>query len=392
MRLVLRALTRAGGLLLACLPILSSAAGPSEIRVCEQPRMGGRCADLRWGLSDLRQAQLDERIASFEIRTGTWLMCSQPQFTGQCQTFTASIADTRRSSLRDAVASLRPVREGGGGRWGGYGNAAGWQRLALETFTEPNYQGRSKVFTDDARNLAELGLNDQISSLRVIGGRWRVCRHADFVQCSDVSSDVPDLRAIGLDNQVSSIQELGPTGWGGGPRERARVPAQLFENDNYGGRSISVAEAVANLQSLGFNDLTSSVRIAPWQRWEVCSDADFGGNCRVLDESTPSMRPFGLNDQISSIRPLAEAAREPVMLYEHANFGGRSIAVTDAVTDLRSLNFNDLASSIRIPPRERWMICSDAEYRGRCETVEGSVANLVPLQLNDKVSSLRRVD
>ena len=68
-----------------------SALAQAEIRVCDRPNLNGRCIDLRHGVGDLRRFDFDQRVTSFEIRSGTWLMCSQAGFGGRCEAFDRSV-------------------------------------------------------------------------------------------------------------------------------------------------------------------------------------------------------------------------------------------------------------------------------------------------------------
>jgi len=290
--------------------------GGTEVRVCRDAHFGEPCRTLRHGISDLAPWGLSNAISSFQISGGAWLMCTGSGFTGQCQVFDTTRTDLRGTPFQDAISSLRPVRQGGGGDWSGWGGEGAWQKLALVAYSGPDYTGRSWVFSDDARDLAQLGLNDQVSSLRVLGGRWRICRHADFRDCRDISADVPDLGRLGLDNQISSIQELGAEGWAGGRPDHDRHDrydrrrdddgpprAVLYEDADFRGRSVTVVGDTPDLVPHGFNDRVSSVRLLGRARWQLCSDAHFRGNCRTVEGDVRDLVPLGLNDAVSSLRP-----------------------------------------------------------------------------------------
>ena len=89
----------------------------------------------------------------------------------------------------------------------------------------------------------------------------------------------------------------------------AQADLTLYENDDFGGRSVAAARAMQDLRGRGFNDRASSV-VVTRERWEVCEDDGFNGRCMVLRPgSYPSLRAMGLNDRISSARPLAASMR-----------------------------------------------------------------------------------
>jgi hypothetical protein len=131
-------------------------------------------------------------------------MCSERGFAGQCVTFDASVRNLRRSGFNNTVASLRPVRRGDRGP-----NA--W-RTSITVYEKLNYGGRGWTFADDEPNLKRYDLGDSVSSVRVNGGRWALCFDADFGRCREIDGSIPNLKAIGMNNTISSIREIGRRG------------------------------------------------------------------------------------------------------------------------------------------------------------------------------------
>jgi hypothetical protein len=181
-----------------------------------------------------------------------------------------------------------------------------------------------------------------------------------------------------------------------GSAASAQAQVMLYEHDNFRGRAQSVTREVANLASVGFNDVASSLVIRTGQ-WQLCSDAGFRGRCVTLGPGRyPTLRAMGLNDQLSSVRRI-DLSRPPpgpaadLLLYEHDNYGGRSFPVTRDLVNLTPIGFNDVASSLVIQ-RGRWQLCSDAGYRGKCVVLSpGRYPSLGAMGLNDQLSSVRRV-
>ena len=311
------------GLAGASLLLSSGNASAADIRVCENARMRGPCVDLRHGVNDLRDWGISNRISSFSIDSGSWLMCTQPDFGGRCEVFDEGRDNLQGTPFQDAISSLRPVRGGGGGGggWGGSGGGSDWQRIGIAVYTDKNFRGRSWVFSDDIRDLGRMGLNNQISSIRVYGGRWRICRERDFRGCMDIRGDVPNLRDIGFNDMISSLQEVtqggggwggsgGGGGWGGsggsnpdggnwgggGPGDTA----VLYDQPGFRGRSVTVSGSASNLRNFGFNDKAMSIRVRG--RWQICSDANFRGQCSTIYRDVDDLTRFGLDRNLSSLR------------------------------------------------------------------------------------------
>ena len=92
------------------------------------------------------------------------------------------------------------------------GLAIAAQAAAQVTFYErEDFGGRS--FTADRRvhNFARFGFNDRASSVVVERDRWEVCQDADFGgRCVILRpGNYPSLRAMGLDDRISSVREVG---------------------------------------------------------------------------------------------------------------------------------------------------------------------------------------
>ena len=265
-------------------------------------------------------------------------------------------------------------------------------------FNGPDFNGRRFAAEQSIPNLAELGFNDRASSVVVNNGAWQLCTDAYFRgHCVTLQrGEYRNLAQIGLSNQISSARELGivPTPGPGGGRAAA---VTLYEDFGFRGSTLDVDHSLANLSRSEFNDRARSM-VVHEGTWEICRDDGFRGGCQTYG---PGRHPnLGqLAGASSSIRPIApggggeggwgRGAR--VVLYEQPSFGGRRIAIdNDFLPNLASTGFNDRASSLRVE-RGYWMFCSDAGFQGTCRTFgPGDYASL-PAGLNDRISSGRRI-
>ena len=174
-------------------------------------------------------------------------------------------------------------------------------------YQQENFQGRTFSVNHEAVNLASVGFNDQASSLFIRGGRWQLCTAVGFRgRCVTPRSEAryPSLRLMGLNNQISSLRRIGvpPPVPAPPPIAAGRPGLVLYEHDNFAGRALPVSREIANLVTVGFNDLASSVQIRSG-RWLLCRDAGYRGPCVTLAPGRyPSLRAMGLNDQLSSVR------------------------------------------------------------------------------------------
>lgn len=87
--------------------------------------------------------------------------------------------------------------------------AFGTAAQAQITFYESDdYRGRAFTTNQPVNNLGSYGFNDRASSVVVTSGRWEVCDNSNFGgECVVLrSGNYPSLRAMGLNDQVSSTR------------------------------------------------------------------------------------------------------------------------------------------------------------------------------------------
>jgi len=81
---------------------------------------------------------------------------------------------------------------------------------SITLFEHKDFQGRSLTYTAASSNLQATGLNDRISSLKVVPGqKWLLCKNKKFKGgCIVVDRDVPDLEPLGFNDKVSSLKPV----------------------------------------------------------------------------------------------------------------------------------------------------------------------------------------
>ena len=100
-------------------------------------------------------------------------------------------------------------------------------------FERGGFEGRSFTTDRPIGNLERFGFNDRASSAVVRGGRWELCEDARFSgRCVVLRPGrYPDLRAMGLNNQVSSVRPVN------GREREYHSSTERYDNDRpYDGR------------------------------------------------------------------------------------------------------------------------------------------------------------
>ncbi|MEL6567403.1 MAG: beta/gamma crystallin-related protein [Pseudomonadota bacterium] len=226
-------------------------------------------------------------------RGGGLVLFEDPGFRGQRFPINGQVNNLRRFGFNDTASSLR-VRRG-----------------AWLVCTDPNFNGRCRVFTADQGAFSRRGLNDRITSVRPISEREarRYARNGGFDNDFGFGGDRDWRNARERDRDRNRNRDRHHDDRGIGNLGRfGNADLIVYKDPNGRGSALPVNGSISYLRSAGFNDTISSIEVRAG-RWEICSDPDFRGRCRVIDRSIGYTREIGLNDNISSIRRLDGSRR-----------------------------------------------------------------------------------
>ena len=165
----------------------------------------------------------------------------------------------------------------------------------LRLYEDPNYGGHELRIVGPQATLEGSGLNNRISSIHVVSGRWVLCSRSEYRgDCLTFSRHVPNLRDYGFNNDVTSMYPVKTAGWSGafGPAWEgmwngvAYVSAPppegsivLFEEKNFQGRWVVVNLGIDDMPEAGFIDQFSSVAVMPGSVWKMCSQPNYRSPC-----------------------------------------------------------------------------------------------------------------
>ena len=187
--------------------------GYSGITVYEDPDFRGDSVTLRDSVPDMRQHGLNDRISSLEVNGNqAWEVCRDINFGGGCRVFQGSIEDLRSEGWNDRISSMRAVgfargNNSGAGRWGNSRGNGNYRESQLVLYERTNFRGDGRTVLDNTRNLGSAG--ERVRSVQVYGGTWELCEGGfRNARCVTVDQNVPDLRALGLRNGVTTVREV----------------------------------------------------------------------------------------------------------------------------------------------------------------------------------------
>ncbi len=286
-------------------------------------------------------------------------------------------------------------------------------------YEHSRFRGRSETLFAAMYDLSGMRFANEVSSIVVKSGTWELCTErsyrgtcrtfnsGEYSQLEDINDAVRSVREV----QTRPVQ---PPVASQPPRTQypAYVDASrgttIYEHGNFAGRSLSLNAPTPNFESLGMNDMVSSI-IVRGGMWEFCMHANYQPPCRMFGPGDHFQVGEQFNDQFSSARPVdsgnsfpsAQAPQRPqpsqppvqnnqaqAYLYSGEGFRGGSRTLTGRVDNFDDIDFNDRVSSIIIN-QGNWLFCSDANFRGSCQTLGPGRYSSLDGELRSRISSAR---
>jgi hypothetical protein len=267
--------------------------------------------------------------------------------------------------------------------------------LGMTVWGDASYRGTNHTFVEDTPDLRAIGMDNLISSIRVASGEvWQVCDGYNYTgRCLVVSDEESDLRRRDWNDLISSVRRLrggnaGPNQPGSGPRT-----LELYAGAQYSGQRVAVDEAAPDLRRVNFSDRTVSVRVPRGEVWELCVNINYD-DCKVVDGDLPHLDSIQMTRLISSARRRISSGRggaggfagqRRLTVYDRTDYAGRSVTITGTEAALGFLN--NLEGSARIVGR--WEFCDEPRFNGRCVTIDRDVRDLRTLNLRGRIESVR---
>jgi len=179
------------------------------VTVYADPDFRGQSASFRDDTPNLVSFNINDKVSSIRIRDGeAWEVCQDIDYGNQCQVLTSSVADLRSMGWNDRISSLRRASMGGY-RDGVYRDRR--QSGVFQTNTQQgllffdgnNYRGRSTLVT--AGSSSRMGFPSWQGSIQLRGGgTWEVCDNSGG--CVTINQDVSDVSDLGLDDRITSAR------------------------------------------------------------------------------------------------------------------------------------------------------------------------------------------
>lgn len=186
----------------------------------------GSSLGVNRSLRDLSDVYFNDEVSSIRIRSGTWEICTDSRFRGRCEIVNGDVRSLGTLRFNDRISSIRRIdgRGGGGGFRDrpGYGNGYGrgggrgfenqrpdFGDADVILFEHGGFSGRGIPISSDVSNLGRVGLNDAVSSIKIVRGTWEVCRGTSYSGgCQIIDASTTSLSSIRFNDAITSIRRV----------------------------------------------------------------------------------------------------------------------------------------------------------------------------------------
>ena len=286
-----------------------AAQSAAQVTFYEQENFQGESFTTRRQISDFGRFGFNDSASSVVIGGETWErweVCEDTRFNGRCAVLRpGQYPSVRAMGLNNRISSVKSVARENTPAVTPQLPAPAVSRATF--YEREGLSGRSFTTPTDLADFGRNGFNDRISSVEVVGGPWEVCQDSGYSGSCVVlrPGTHPSLKAIGLDNRISSARALGRDT---GPDT---LPPRItfYERESFGGRSFYTQGEVADFGRAGLSDRASSVEVVGgW--FEVCQGSGYSGQCVFLRPGKyPSLASIGLNNSVASVRAVRQDGR-----------------------------------------------------------------------------------
>ena len=324
-------------LLLAVFGLALAGQAAAQVTLYEREAYQGRSLTISEQVSNLQRSEFNGRASSVSVqgdRSDRWEVCEDSRFRGRCIILRrGDYPSLAAMGLDNRVSSVRAVSRDARYNDDRYAPTPLPAQPSQAVFYEDEgFKGRSLTLDAALGDFRRSGFNDSASSVVVIGERWEVCQDIRYAgRCLVLRpGQYASLAAMGLNDRVSSVRMVSESARVDerryAPMQRVEPVSQVvfYEHEGFEGRSFTADAAIGDFRRSGFNDRASSA-VVRGERWEVCDQAGYVGRCTVLRPGQyASLTAMGLNDRVSSVRTASGSAR-----IEDGRYAPAPVAVGD---------------------------------------------------------------
>jgi uncharacterized protein YcfJ len=187
---------------LAAAVLACAGSAAAQVTLYEHVDFGGQSYTASRSVGDFTRIGFNDKASSVIVTRERWELCDDAGFAGRCVVLQPGrYPSLVAMGLNDRVSSMRPAA------------AAPPPRAARVTLYEnEGFGGRSFSTETQVDSFARVGFNDRASSIVVENARWQVCEDDRFGGRCVVLGEgrYASLAAMGLNDRVSSLRLVDP--------------------------------------------------------------------------------------------------------------------------------------------------------------------------------------
>lgn len=238
------------GLLLTTTALAFSAQAMAQATLYANDGFTGQSLRMSSDTPSLQRYKFNDRASSVVVVGNRWEVCEDENFRGRCTVLRpgryTALYDI---GLEDGISSARMIANNeriADNRYAPLPDTAP-AAIHITFFEDERFQGRSYTATGQVPNLRRTGFNERASSAVVSGERWEVCDNNRYKgQCMVLRpGQYPSLASMGLDDEITSVRVL-PRNTRVAEDRYAPAPMQAFDARRRNGERLYEADITSS--------------------------------------------------------------------------------------------------------------------------------------------------
>jgi uncharacterized protein YcfJ len=201
------------GILLTTTAVAFSAQAMAQATLYANDGFAGQSLRMSGDTPSLQPYKFNDRASSIVVVGNRWEVCEDDNFRGRCTVLRpgrySALYDI---GLEDGISSARLIAANERVADNRYAPLPGTAPAAanITFFDDERFQGPSYTATGQVPNLRRTGFNERASSAVVSGERWEVCENNRYKgQCMVLRpGQYPSLASMGLNDEITSVRVL----------------------------------------------------------------------------------------------------------------------------------------------------------------------------------------
>ncbi|OYT92380.1 MAG: hypothetical protein CFE43_08940 [Burkholderiales bacterium PBB3] len=224
-------------------------AAMAQVTFYENEGFSGQTYTTTRTVEDFARVGFNDRASSVIVTSSRWEVCEGTAYRDRCVVLRPGrYPSLAAMGLNDRVSSIRAL--GANARINDDRFAPLPPAPSVVLYENPDFSGRSFTADKSIADMGRYGFNDRASSAIVIGDMWEACEDNSFRgQCRILRQGrYPNLAAMGMQDRISSVRQMGLQAQVDDSRF-APVPAAVYDSRRRGEERLFTAD-VTNVRAV----------------------------------------------------------------------------------------------------------------------------------------------